>query len=197
MSKAEAVSPVRTVTGDGLAIYQVTEINPAHAPTFDQWKDHVAQDYKQEQVPTMMEQRLNKLSERAKQLGDLKKAAVELKLTTKTSDLVGRDGNVPDLGVMGQAASAAFSLPKGGVSAPITTGRNRAVLQVVDKQEPSADEIAQNFSKQRTQLLERKKDDLFGVYMGTVLDRYKNKGGIRILEQPKKGAPGGQNPLGF
>lgn len=186
-------APKTVGTGDGIAVYQVLDVQAAHAPAFEQWKDHVADDYKQEQVPMMMEQRLTKLSDLARKYSDLKKAATELKMKVQSSDLVGRDGNVPELGVMSQGPSVAFSLPKGGISAPINTGRNGAVLQVTDKVEPTPEEIAQNFPKQRDQLLERKRDEVYGAYMSTVMQNYQKKGGIRIYEKQS----GKKGPLGF
>ncbi len=47
-----------------------------------------------------------------------------MKLTVKTSDLVGKDGQVPDVGSMTGPASVAFTLAKGAISGPINTGRN-------------------------------------------------------------------------
>ncbi|MBS1816105.1 MAG: peptidylprolyl isomerase [Acidobacteria bacterium] len=184
---------IKTVTNpEGLALVQVVDIKPAHAPTFEEWKNNIANDYKQEQIPQMLMQRLNKVTELAKQTGSLKTAAAQLKLDVKTSDMVGKDGNVPELGLMSGPGAVAFTLPKGGVSDPITAGRNGAVLQVIDKQEPSAEEIAQNFEKTREALLGKKKDEVFGAYMGTVLDNYNKGGGIRYTKPQKKG-----NPLGM
>lgn len=185
-------APKMVTTGEGLAVYQVADITAAHAPTFDQWKDHIASDYKQQQIPAMMQQRLAKLATLAKQYKDLKKAAAELKVTVKTSDLLGRDGNVPDLGVLGNVAAPAFNLAKGDVVGPLDAGRNAAVVQIVDKQEPTAEETAAHLPQMRDQLLEKKRDEVFGVYMGTLLDQYKKKGGIRILQKPK-----GNGPMGF
>lgn len=169
-----------------MAVYQTVDVQPAHAPTFAEWKGHVADDYKAEQVPQLLQGRLNKLAERAHQLNDLRKAAAELNVPVKTSDLVGRDANVPEVGQMSGAASAAFDLPKGGITGGLNSGQSGTVLQVLDKQEPGPEEIAKGFAPLREQLTERKRAELFGVYMGTLLDRYKQKGAIRIYEKPKQ-----------
>lgn len=180
-----------TTTGEATVVLQLQDIKPAHAPTFEEWKQTVANDYKNEQIPAMMQQRLTRLSELAKQKGSLKAAASELKMDVKSSDLLGREGNAAGLGLMSGPGAVAFTLAQGGVSAPINTGRSGAVLQVMEKQEPSAEDIAQNMTKTRDSLLQKKRDEVFGVYMGTVLDRYKAKGGIRYSRKQKTPAPAG------
>lgn len=176
-----------------MAVYQTVDVQPAHAPTFAEWKGHVAEDYKAEQVPQLLQGRLNKLAERAHQLNDLRKAADELNVPVKTSDLISRDANVPEVGQMSGPASAAFDLPKGGITGGLNGGQSGTVLEVLDKQEPGPEDIAKSFATLRDQLVERKRAELFGVYMGTLLDNYKKKGAIRIYEKPKQ--PG--LPLGI
>ena len=75
-------------------------MKPAHAPDFAEYKAHILEDYREQQVPQLLNAQLTKLEERAKVLNDLKKAAAEMNLPLKTSDLVGKDGQVPDLGAM-------------------------------------------------------------------------------------------------
>ena len=62
-------------TGEGYAIFQVTGITPAHAPTFAEWKSHVLDDYRQEQLPALLNQKTQELADKAKAMNDLAKAA--------------------------------------------------------------------------------------------------------------------------
>ncbi len=167
-------------------VYQTVDVQPAHAPTFAEWKTHVLDDYKAEQIPQLLQGRLNKLAERAHQLNDLHKAAAEFNIPVKTSDMVDRTANVPEVGQMSGAASAAFDLPRGGITGGLNAGQSGTVLQVLDKQEPAPEEIAKSFSARRDELLERKKAEIFGVYMGTLLEKYKQKGAIRVYEKPRQ-----------
>ena len=171
-----------------VVVYSTDDIHPAHAPTFAEWKGHVLDDYRAEQVPALLQARLTKLATRAQQLHDLRKAAAEQNVPVKTSDLIGRDATVPDVGPMSGPAGAAFDLPKGGITGGLSTanGSSGAVLQVLEKQEPSPDEIAKTYSARRAELVDRKRAEIFGVYMGTLLDRYKAKGAIRVYQQPKQ-----------
>jgi len=169
-------------------VFQTADVQPAHAPTFAEWKDKVLNDYRSEQVPAMLQAKLQKLSDSAKLLGDLHKAASDMGLSVKSSDLVDRTANVPEVGAMSGGAAAAFDLAKGGVTAPVNTGDGGAVLEVTDKQEPSTDEIAKAFSSTRDKLLEEKRAERFGVYMQSLIDDYTKGGGVRILEKPKQPA---------
>ncbi len=99
--------PQSAPTGEGYAIFQVTGVAAAHAPTFADWKSHVLDDYRDEQLPRLLAQKTAELSERAKSENNLAQAAKEMGATVKTSDLVGLDGQVPDLGAGGAGCSAA------------------------------------------------------------------------------------------
>ncbi len=85
---------------------------------------------------------------------------------------------------MSGAASAAFDMAKGGISNPLNSGDTGVVLQVTDKAEPSADEMAKTMSTQRQQLADQRRAEAFGVYMQTLIDKYTKQGAIRILQKP-------------
>jgi len=175
---AKGAAPATASTGEGYAVFQVVDIKAAHAPEFADYKPHLLDDYREQKAPEILNSELIKLSDRAKALNDLKKAAAELKLDVKTSDLVGRDAQVTDLGSMSGAANVAFTLAKGGISGPINEGPNGGVLQLVDKQEPSADEIAKNFQASKDKLLDAQREEVFSVFAGTLMDKYEKAGAI-------------------
>ena len=187
-SASKNAAPQTASTGEGYAIFQVLDIKPAHAPDFAAWKSHVADDYREQKAPELLNDQLNKLSSLAKQYNDLHKAAAELKIPVKSSDLVGRDSQVSGLGAMSGPASAAFDLPKGGISGPINTGASGAVLQVTDKQEPTPDEVAKNLATTRDKLLQQQQQQAFAVFAGELMQRYEKAGAIVYS---KKGLPGG------
>lgn len=182
--------PAVSSTGDGFAIFQVLDIKAPHAPTFDEWRSHVLTDYRAQRTPELLNEQLTRLATLAKQTGDLHKAAAQLNLPVKTSELVGKEGQVPDLGSMTGAANVAFTLPKGGISNALNNGSNGAVLQVLDKQEPAPDEVAKNFNDTRDKMLNTKKSEVFNIYLGTLADKYKKAGLIHSK------APATPSPLG-
>jgi peptidyl-prolyl cis-trans isomerase D len=183
----KGAAPQSASTGEGYAIFQVLDIKPAHAPDFATWKPHVLDDFRDQRTPELLNAQLIKLADRAKVLNDLSKAAAEMKLPLKSSDLVGRDAQVPDLGSMSGQASVLFSLPKGAISGPINEGPNGSVAQVVDKQEPTAEDLARNLPATHEKLLEQQRQEAFGVFAGSVMQRYQQQGGIIYTRQPSSG----------
>src|SRR5215469_4300912 len=174
----KGADPASVSTGDGFAVFQVTDIKAAHAPSFAEYKQHVLDDYREQQVPQLLNTQLAKLDDRAKVLNDLKKAAAEMNVPVKTSDLVGKDAQVPDVGSMSGPGAVAFSLNKGAISGPINQGRVGVVLSVVDKQEPTAEDIAKNFDQTREGLINDQREELFRVYVGNVTKKYEESGAV-------------------
>jgi peptidyl-prolyl cis-trans isomerase D len=172
--------PQDAPTGEGYAIFQVTGIAPAHAPAFADWKTHVVEDYRDEQLPRLLSQKTTELAEWAKSENDLGKAAKEMGATVKTSDLVGASGQVPDLGEVAQVAPQLFDLSVGNISGPINAQRTGVVAKLTDKQEPTADEIQKNFDQSRDQLLDERRAEAFNVFMSGVLADYKKHNRIRM-----------------
>ena len=186
---AKGAAPQSATTGEGYAIFQVLDVKPAHAPDFASWKSHVLDDYRDQQAPALLNAQLIKLADRAKVLNDLPKAAAEMKLPVKTSDLVGRDTQLPDLGSMSGPASVLFSLPKGGISGPINEGPNGAVAQVVDKQEPTPEDLARNLPTVREKLLDQQRQEAFGLFAASLLQRYQQNGGVVYSRKQPAGLP--------
>lgn len=167
-------------TGEGYAIFQVTGITPAHAPTFADWKSHILDDYRDEQLPALLSQKTNELATKAKASNDLAKAAKEVGATLKTSDLVGQTGQVPDLGQVGQVAPQLFDLSAGAISGPINAGRTGVVAKLLNKTEPTADEIQKNLDQTRDQILDQRRSEAFQLFASNVTNDYKKHNRIRI-----------------
>jgi peptidyl-prolyl cis-trans isomerase D len=179
--------PQYATTGEGYAVFQVAEVAAAHAPAFADWKSRVADDYRNEQLPILLSQKTQELAEKAKNLNDLSKAAKAVGATLKTSDLVGPTGQVPDFGQVAQVAPQLFDLAVGNISGPISAGRTGVVAKIVDKQEPTADEIAKNFDQTKDQILNQRRGEAFNIFLSTIMEDYKKHNRIRI---PKgKGVP--------
>jgi len=174
-------APQSAPTGEGYAIFQVAGITAAHAPTFADYKSHVLDDYRDEKLPALVSAKTMELASKAKADGnDLAKAAKETGATVKTSDLVGETGQVPDVGDVGQVAPQLFDLKVGDLSGPINAERNGIVAKLVDKQEPTTDEIAKNFDQTRDQMLERRREDAFEVFVNTVASDYRKTRRVQI-----------------
>lgn len=166
----------------GYVIFEVTKIEPPRKPSFEEIKDRVATDFKNERGADLLRRKTQEMADRAHAEHDLAKAAKEAGATIKTSELVGRTGQVTDIGSMGGPASAAFNLKQGEISGPLTFGQNQGVLQVVERQEPSTSDP--DFAKQRDQLhdelIQQKQQELLSMFMGDLSARLEKEGKVKI-----------------
>ena len=175
--------PAVASTGEGYAIFQVADIHAAHPPTFDEYKSHLVEDFRDQQLPQLLAAKTNALAAEAKQSGNLAAAAKSVGATVKTSDFVGRDGQIPDLGQLGQMAPQVFTLGDGQVSNAINTGRNGIVIKLTGKQEPDAAQIAKNLPSAREQMADQRREEVFAVYVTNITQQYEKSG--RVLMNKK------------
>ncbi|MGB8258833.1 MAG: peptidylprolyl isomerase [Terracidiphilus sp.] len=171
--------------GEGYAIFQVSGIQAAHAPAFADYKAKIGEDYRDEKLPALLTAKTQELANKAKATGDLAKAAKEAGATVKTSDLLGPTGQAPDLGQISTVAPQLLEMKPGDFSGAISTGRTGVVAKLLDKQEPTADEIAKNFDQTRDQMLEQRRGEAFNVFMSALMEDFKKHNRIRLNPKAK------------
>ncbi len=172
--------PQTTNTGDGFAVFQVEDIHPAHAPEFAAYKDHILSDYRAQQTPVLLEQRTQQLADKAHAYNDLAKAAAELGATVKTSDLVGRQAQVPELGALATTAPQLFSLKAGQISGPLRGTASGAVAKLDDRQEPPPADVAQNLPRAKEAFLDQSREEAFAVFVSNLTEQYQKQGRIAV-----------------
>ncbi|HEX4038670.1 MAG TPA: peptidyl-prolyl cis-trans isomerase [Acidobacteriaceae bacterium] len=179
-------------TGDSdFAVFQVASVKAAHTPTFDEYKSHVLDDFRDQQVTSLLARKTNELADRAHAEHDLAKAAKEVGATMKTSDLVGRDQQVPDIGALATAAPTLFDLANGQISAAINNSTTGVVAQIQDKQEPTPDDIAKNLDTTRDALLNQQRDQVYEVFVTSLVNTYEKANRVlvnrKLAQQPLQG----------
>jgi peptidyl-prolyl cis-trans isomerase D len=167
-------------TSQGYAIYQVTDIQPAQTPTFEQIKAQVEEQFKGQRAQALLAQKTQELSDRAHASHDLTKTAKDMGASVKTSDLVDATAQVPDVGPMNGAAAVAFTMKPGEISGPLQGGPNGVVLTVLEIQKPSPEEMKQNWDKAKEALLEQKRSTFEGLYVENLRERLEKDGKIKI-----------------
>jgi peptidyl-prolyl cis-trans isomerase D len=181
-------APQLVDTGDGgYAVFQVAGINPPHTPTFDEYKSHVLDDFRDQQVTALLARKTNELADRAHAEHDLAKAAREVGASIKTSDLVGRDAQVPEIGALSSAAPSLFDLSVDAISNPINNGTTGVVAKIVEKQAPTAEDLAKNLDSQRDTLLNQRRDQMYEVFVSDLVSKYEKGGRVllnRKMQQP-------------
>lgn len=192
-SMTKGAAPQTASTGEGQAVFQVVDIKPAHAPTFAEYKDRILEDYRDQETPNLMRQKTQQLADLAHKDNSLQKAAAATGAKLETSDLVDSTAQVPDLGPMSGVASVAFTLLPQQISGPVLTPRSGAVLQVLDKQVPTGQDIAQHMDLMRDQILQNERDEAFAVFVTSLQQHYQKSGLIRLnkkaLATLQQGAP--------
>jgi peptidyl-prolyl cis-trans isomerase D len=164
----------------GTAVYQVLAIKPPATPVFTEIRSRVETDFKNDRANSLLAQKTQELSDRAKTAHDLRKAAKEVGATVKTSDFVAPDGQVPDIGSMQGQASVAFTMKPGGISGPIEATGNGVVLSLVDRQEPNAADFAAKRDDIRDSLRVAKENQIFAVFLSNLHDQLQKAGKIKI-----------------
>jgi peptidyl-prolyl cis-trans isomerase D len=169
---AQGAAPDSAPTGEGYAIFQVANIIKAHAPDFNIYKAQILEDFRRDRLPALLTEKTTELANKAKSYKDLSKAAREVGATVKTSDLVGESGQVPDMGAVNPDL---FNLNVGDISGPETTARSGAVVKILEKQQPSAEEIAKNLDQTRDQVLQQRQGEAFNLYISSLTDKFKKE----------------------
>jgi peptidyl-prolyl cis-trans isomerase D len=183
-------APELASIGDGsYVVFQVADIKPAHTPTFDEYKSHILDDFRDQQVTALLARKTNELADRAHAEHDLAKAAKEVGATMKTSDLVGRDQQVPDVGLLSTAAPSLFDLNVGAISNAINSGTTGIVAKIDDKQQPSPEDIAKNLDSTRDTLLNQRRDQAFEVFVTNLVSTYEKADRVLINRKMQQQMP--------
>jgi peptidyl-prolyl cis-trans isomerase D len=180
-------APQVSSTGEGFAVFQVEDTKPAHAPNFEEYKSHLVDDFREQQLPQLLARKTNELADKAHAGNNLAQAAKEAGATIKSSDLVGHTGQVPDIGDLSTAAPDLFDLKVGQISKAINTGHSGIVAKIDDKQEPTSEETAKNLDATRESLLAERREQMFAVFVTALTDRYEKSGGIRMNKRAQTG----------
>jgi peptidyl-prolyl cis-trans isomerase D len=178
--------PATASIPQGYVVYQVTDIEAAQTPSFEQIKAKVEDEFKTQRAQQMLAQRTQELADRAHSEHDLKKAAQEVGATVKTSDLVGPTAQVPDLGALTGSAAQIFSLKPGEISNPIGLQSSGVVAMLIEKQEPSPDDLKKSWDSARETLLTQKRQEMEGLYVQNLRERLEKEGKIKVNQKEKE-----------
>ncbi len=194
---AEKSPPEMASTSQGFAVFQLLGVKPPSTPTFEEIRARVETEFKNERSSTLLTQKTQELSDRAKTEHDLKKAAKELGATVKTSDFVLPDGQVPDVGSMSGEAAVAFSMKPGDISGPIDSAGNGVVISLLEVQAPTDEDFSAKRDQIREQLLQNEQQELFGLFVNNVREQMEKSGKIKINQDELKALTHPQNESGI
>lgn len=195
----EKTPPELAQTASGSVVFQVDAIQPATMPTFEEIKQRVETELKNERAGAVFAQKVQQLSDRAHAEHNLTAAAKEVGATVKTSELVTPEGQVPDIGSLsGSAAAVVFTMKPGDISGPLSVGRNGVVLSLLEKQEPPMAEFANGKEQIREELLGQKRQEMMALFASNLRTRLEKEKKIVIYPKeieklsPKGGGDSGE-----
>jgi len=178
-SATEKSPPAEAAASQGMVVFQLVAVKPAATPTFEEIRSRVEEEFKSERSSTLLLQKVQELSDRAKAEHDLKRAAKELGATVKTSDFVLPDAQVPDVGSMSGQAAVAFNMKAGEISGPINDGPTAVALEVIENQQPTDADYAAKRDQIRDQMLLQKQQERFGLFVAGLIDEMTKTGKIK------------------
>ena len=175
--------PAVSSTPVGWVVYQVTEIQPPQTPTFEQVKAQVEQQFKDTRAQALLGQKTQELADRAHAEHDLGNAAKEVGATVKTSEFVDANAQLPEIGALSGPAAVVFTMNPGEISGALQGGTNGVVLKLLEKQQPTPEQMKQNWDKAKDALLQEKKEEIQGLYVENLRARLEKEGKIKVNKQ--------------
>jgi peptidyl-prolyl cis-trans isomerase D len=159
-----AVSPALRVSR-GWVLATVTGKEEPRLPALAEVRDRVRDDLVGERAAELAKSKAADIAATLKGAGDFAAAAKKAGLEVKTTELITRGSPIPDLGVSADVDAAAFSLPEGGVSDPISTPQGTAIVRVAEKEGVTDEQIKSGADQVREELVNQRRDRFFSGYM--------------------------------
>ena len=168
MKEGDVSEAIRTP--QGFAFVTVTGKQDAYTPKLDEVKQRVRDDVLKKKAGDAAREQAAKIAAQLKS-GDFNDAAKAAGLEVKTTELITRGSPIGDAGTSPAVESAAFSLPVGGVSDAITTDTGAVVVKVLERKDPTAEEIKAGVTSTKDQLLSERRGRFFAAYMTKAKER--------------------------
>ncbi len=171
-------------TPSGPAFVTVTEIQEPYVPELDEVRDQVREDVIRKKSLTLARERAAEAAETLRAAaGDFAAAAEEAGWTVGSSDLVTRGSALPEIGPNAAVEAVAFDMTPGSVSDAVEAGDAAVVVRLVEREEASAADLAENRGALRDELTSQRRARFFTAYMDNVKERLNISIDLAVLEQ--------------
>ncbi len=165
---------------NGYVIPSVVEIQPAHQASFEEVADVVSEDLRAEKARELAEERAEEIRSGLAEGQSFEAVARTAGLEIKSSEALTRGGSIEEFGSTNTLDRQIFSLDTGVPGTPVTVAGKTIAFVVTDKQEVDPVLMQAGFEDLHTELLFRKKDQLFAAYNREVRKRMEDDGEIVI-----------------
>jgi peptidyl-prolyl cis-trans isomerase D len=181
MREGEVSEAIRTP--QGYAFITVLGTQDAYLPQVDEVASRVRDDLLRQKALDAARQRAAELAGPLK-AGDFNAAAKGAGLEVQNTELITRGAPIGTIGPNPAIDAAAFALPSGGVSEPIQTDEGAVIVKVLEREEPSADQLAETRHELKDELLNQRKNQFYASYMNKARERMRidiNRGVLAAL----------------
>jgi peptidyl-prolyl cis-trans isomerase D len=152
-------------TPRGPVVSTLTGRQDSYIPKIDEVRERVRAALVNERAMAVARDRAAQSVPRLRTATSFEAAAKMAGFQTETTEAVTRDSPVGSLGTAPAILEAAFNLPAGSVSEPIDTENGSVIVKVVEKQETTAAQLADNRASFRQELLNERQSRAFSAYM--------------------------------
>jgi peptidyl-prolyl cis-trans isomerase D len=177
--KAGEVSQAVAMPGNRVVLASVTGVNPAHPSSFEEAQNQVRDAVANDKASKMTDQKVQELTEKAKSIGDLEKAAKSMGFEVKTQDGVTRTGSVEGLGAANYLADA-FNKPVGTLLPAISFPQYKAVVKVLNHDAPDPAGMAAQVDALREQLKSEKAREREKLFEAGLIEALTKEGKIKV-----------------
>jgi len=174
-------------TPQGFAFITVTGRQDAYVPKLEEVKSRVRDDVLKKKATDAAQQKAAEIAGQLKS-GNFEAVAKAAGLEVKTTDLIARGAPIADAGVSPAIDAAAFALPAGAVSDPITTETGAVVVKVLEKKAPTAEEIAAGRQQTKDELMNERRGRFYAAYMAKARERMDVSINSQLLAQLTQGS---------
>ena len=165
----QAAGPVGSPRGP--VFLTVTGKQNPRVPMLEEVKDRVRDDLVRSRATELSRQRATAVAASLRSASNFAAAAKAQGLEAKETQLIVRGSPLPDIGVNREVDKAAFALPTGGVSDPLTTKDATVIVRVIERDEITPEELKQGRESFREQLLSERRSRFFSAYMTKAKER--------------------------
>lgn len=181
LKKGDVTAPV-VLAGNKIAIGVLTDLKPAHPSSFEEAQPEVRKALEKEGIDVTLTQKASDLLAKAKQMGDLKKAAASMGLEMKTSQEFDRNGTIDGVG-SATLLPDAFSKPLGTFIGPITADNNRVVAKIVEQKQPDMAAYATQRAAIRDEIKSRRARERNTIFEGALTQKLKDEKKVKINQE--------------
>ena len=169
LAMGEVAGPIPTPSGP--AFVTVSEIQEPYIPELDEVRDQVREDVIRKKALALAQAQADEVLPSLRDAEDFVAAAEAAELSVGSSQLIARGAAFPEVGVSPELETLAFSMAPGMVSNVVQARNTAAIVQLVEREEASPDDLADNREGIRSELTVQRQDQFFTAYLNRVKER--------------------------